>query len=237
MDWESFDMIRSQQKGQIRRYRESADSVTVKDETVVFHYECQEELDLADKPTVAEVLINEDYFGFIQDNFRPHSVWGLCQNCASRKVAKATHRVSKRMGWSLIRCGACGTTGTVRFQVNNDNEYGWVKNRYPWRDAPKYRVTGSTGRCFKPSYRGLDEFFKIDRSVPCKRIRSIISVDHKPYTWVKDSGTAAGLFITDDGLEKWLETDHNPHQEIDFSKSEFSFPRDSVLIKRGLNSR
>lgn len=228
--WEDFDMINSRQKGQIRRYREMATSMYTDDKYAKFVYSLDNNIQLTNKPSVSDVMIQQDYVCTDVNDQRMHPIWGYCQRCASSRIGKATHVVRERMGHTVIRCGACGKLGAVRFFVNNNNSYGWVNDRYSWDNPPKYRVTSADNRCYNPSYRGIDNFFEITDNVPCKRRRSIISLDHRPQVWVQDSKSDGGLFLPDDVKQKWINKKYNPHSDINFDKSEFRFPNENIVI-------
>ena len=116
MSWEKFGMIDARKNSQIKRYRNQAKSVDTGDGYVSFEYETDSDIELADKPSASEVLIEQCYLGYVKEG-RVHPVWGRCQNCASSKVARATHTVRKRMGRTVVQCDACGEVGTVRFLV------------------------------------------------------------------------------------------------------------------------
>lgn len=217
--WEDLSMLDDRQAQTILSYRNTSTDIQQNEASTVFHYSIDNTQPI-DTPSVTEVLLDNRDIGTIS---RPNPLWGRCQQCASQKVVSATHTERRHLGSATIRCGACGARGAVYFHLNNGfTDHGWVADHSSWASAPRYRVTRARNRCYAPSYRRLDEVFEIMPTVPCKRHRSIISLDHKPQVWTTDDSLNAGLFLTEEAQQEWRKVSHNPHERVDFSKTEFN---------------
>lgn len=229
---ESFEMLTSNQKHQLCQYRSYADTVTHKDNKSIYSYGESNTFDVTDIPETAQIILNNEASNSIETvGFTtPPPIFGACQTCTSRKICRAKQHEWHRSGFIVFRCGLCGEVGYVRYLINNGQEHGWVTDRPSYKPKPKYRITNVDNRCYRPNLRrGIDNYIEIQENIPHKQMKSIISLDHRPKIWVKDSGLAAGLFLSEDVKNEWLDTNYNPNTEVDFSNSNPSTKRKTII--------
>lgn len=232
-DDECFDILTDNQRNNLCNYRSFADAITHTDTKTIYSYGNGNKCEFTNIPKISQIILTDnatDSIETVDFNITP-PIFGVCQKCASRKICRAKQHESWRSGFIVFRCGSCGELGYVRYLINNGQEYGWVNDRQSYKPKPKYRITKVTNRCYTPNLpRGLDNYIEIRKNVPHKQIKSIISLDHRPKVWVKDSGLAAGLFLSDDVLDTWMNENYNPNSEVDFSDSNPQTKRNTIVV-------